>query len=67
MLSAPLCPRSATQMLQFLEEYGFVDKTADLSGMPLESLKGREAALKRRLDVLDQVHRKFQERNGTDA
>ncbi len=52
-------PRSATQMLQFLEGCGFVDKTADLGGMPLESLKGREADLKRRLDVLDQYTGKF--------
>ncbi|MGE5799211.1 MAG: V-type ATPase 116kDa subunit family protein, partial [Syntrophaceae bacterium] len=52
-------PQAATQMLRFLEGCGFVDKTADLGGMPLESLKGREADLKRRLEVLDQYADRF--------
>lgn len=46
-------PQAAPQMLQFLKGYGFLDKTADLSGVSLEALRVREDALKRRLDVLD--------------
>ncbi|MGE5790101.1 MAG: V-type ATP synthase subunit I [Syntrophaceae bacterium] len=52
-------PQAVTQMLQFLEGCGFVDKTADLGGMSLESLKGREADLMRRLEVLEQYTERF--------
>ncbi len=46
-------PQAVPQMLQFLKEHGFIDKTADISGLSLENLKRRETVLRRRLDVLD--------------
>lgn len=46
-------PRDAPGMLRFLKQYGFIDKTADISGASLEVLKGREDSLKRRMEALD--------------
>lgn len=46
-------PRDVPQMLQFLKAYGFTDKTTDIGGASVESLKAREEALRRRLDILD--------------
>ncbi len=46
-------PQATPGMLQFLKDYGFIDKTADISGASFEGLKGREDALRLRLDILD--------------
>jgi vacuolar-type H+-ATPase subunit I/STV1 len=46
-------PREAAGMLQFLKDYGFIDKTAEISGKSLMDLKGREKTLMHRLETLD--------------
>ena len=46
-------PQNAPGMLRFLKMFGFIDKTADISGESLEGLKGREHSLRRRMEILD--------------
>jgi V/A-type H+-transporting ATPase subunit I len=57
-------PKSAPQMFQLLKEHAFVDKTAAIRGVSLESLKGRQAALKHRLDILDRYTDGFRKEIG---
>ena len=57
-------PPSAPQMIQFLKEHAFLDRTAAIRGVPLERLKERETALKRRLDILDRYTDGFRKEMG---
>jgi vacuolar-type H+-ATPase subunit I/STV1 len=57
-------PQAIPQMLQFLKEHGFIDKTADISGASHESLKGHETALRRRLELLERYIDGFREKMG---
>jgi len=59
-------PRAVPEMHQFLKQHGFVDKTCDVGGASLESLKQREAALKRRLDVLERYTDHFRKELGPE-
>jgi hypothetical protein len=59
-------PRAAPEMHQFLKQHRFVDKTADVGGSSLISLKEREAALKRRLDVLERYTDHFRKETGPE-
>ncbi|MBN1546430.1 MAG: hypothetical protein JW902_07215, partial [Syntrophaceae bacterium] len=57
-------PQDVPQMLQFLNGYGFLDKTGDISGESLEILKRRQAVLNHRLDVLDRYIDVFRKETG---
>jgi vacuolar-type H+-ATPase subunit I/STV1 len=58
-------PQMADRMFQFLRGCGFIDKTADISGVSLEGLKAREYDLRCRLKVLDQYTDGFRKETGT--
>jgi len=57
-------PQAASRMIQSLKAYGFIDKTADIGGASLETLKAREEALRRRWDAVDRYINGFRKEMG---
>jgi len=57
-------PANYPAMLEFLKDYAFADKAADVSDVPLESLKKRARSLRRRSEVLDGYINRLKEERG---
>ncbi len=57
-------PVYAADMLQFLKENGFADKTAEVRPGSVETLKKRAEELQRRLEVLDTYVSRLREESG---
>ncbi len=57
-------PQAASRMIQFLNAYGFIDKTADIGGASLETLQAREEALRRRWEAVDRYINGFRKEMG---
>lgn len=59
-------PEAAPQMIEYLKQFGFVDKTDEVSGTPLENLRDRESGLKRELDELQKEIDGFRKKTGPE-
>jgi V/A-type H+-transporting ATPase subunit I len=57
-------PADFSEMLQFLKDYGFIDKSDNVRSVPLETLKMRADDLKRRSEVLDRYVNCLKEEKG---
>ena len=57
-------PSDYPAMLQYLKDYGFADKSADVKPVPVENLKKRVGNLKYRSEVIDAYINHLKERKG---
>ena len=57
-------PKYFADMMQFLKEIGFTNRSDEVCPIPLETLQKRDDMLRRRIDVLDACVRRLQEEKG---
>ncbi len=59
-------PAYFSEMLLFLKEYGFTDKSSDVRPVSLENLKKRAEGLRRRDEIIDKYIRLLKEERGLE-